>query len=279
MNRSALYLVRHQSVKTKIEILINDMLFIKSQNFDTEKQSFQFINHLLRNSKKQKITIKLYPLDEELFDEHSRFRIELSMFNKKIDWDTDNFDNHKVLLDYNSSKTKVDSFEKIDKLEDKNYFEKEFTFTIDQELADTSPNLNALAKNLSAVDTTLLKKQLLKKYRQLVSSVKQQDRTLFNKIYSGKTKLFAQYNQLNKEEIEGLKEEADFIFKETELILNDDIEMFFYGNDRIISLENIKDRKPALSFKYKAENNNYYSIEMPLYFYIPKDSTELKILY
>ena len=134
-------------------------------------------------------------------------------------------------------------------------------------------------KNLSTIDTTLLKKQLLKKYRQLISSVKQQDRALFNEIYSGKTELFAQYNQLNKEEIEGLKEEADFIFKETELILNDDVEMFFYGNDRIISLENIKDRKPALSFKYKAEDDNYYSIEMPLYFYIPKDSTELKILY
>ena len=204
--------------------------------------------------------------------QNSSILLQLHRLDSKENWNQRNFDSQKTIIKYDSQDES--------NLEDKNIFEKEFTFKIDQDLVDASPNIHNLAKDLSSIDADLLKKRLVKKYNQLIQSVEQKDEASFWNIYTGKAKHFAKYNQLNKEELEDLKEEGDFIFNETELILNSDsVNLFFYRDNRIISLENTKDRKPALSFKYKAEDDNYYSIEMPLYFYILKDSNELQILY
>ena len=137
--RAPLFFIQYYFGKVKLEIYINDCLLVRTDKYSIKSQEYLMLNHLLIPNKEQSLKIKFFP-QEEVFDANSSILLQLHRLDSKKNWNERDFSSQKTIIKY-------DSLDEIN-LKGKSYFEKEFTFTIDQELADTSPNLNALAKKL-----------------------------------------------------------------------------------------------------------------------------------
>ena len=297
-----IYIYEYNYSNTYVEMYINDKLFLKSYSFVRGAQDFHLINQYLNNNLKQKLKVVLKPIDDELFNDQSYFKITLSSFDKKSYYDEDIWSNKlKKIENYTSDEFARDSngdfsvdangntmgYIKEKRLEGKPYFEKEFEF--EAKLPFKLPKLQETSKDLRRLDSSVLKKQVLAYFERFRSSIlKKSDENFFWKTMYNKSRLNFISNYRTEEEIEFEFKNNNFIYNKKHISIDNinKYQIVFYDQGRIVTLENTSpnnDRKgkSVLNFKILDEKGivKQQSDKMQFYFHIPKGSNSLEVIY
>lgn len=296
-----IYIYEFNYSDVNIEMYINDKLLFKFYTYSRETQDYHLINHYLNNELAQKLKIIVKPLDNELFNEQSYFKVMLSSFDKKSFFDRETWDEElKKITEYSTDEFARDSngdfavdkdgntigYIKEKRLEGKPYFEKEFEF--EASIPFKLPNVLETSKDLRKLDTVVLKKQVVTYFNRFIKSVNNSDddaffwETMYRKAY-----LECMANYRSEEEINELYENAEFVFsdKRVTFLPLEDYEMVFYNEGRLVTLESTssdlkKKGKSVLNLELRQEGKEVKkSNKMQFYFHIPKGGKELEVIF
>ncbi|MBL4745726.1 MAG: hypothetical protein JKY08_05110 [Flavobacteriaceae bacterium] len=291
---SPLYLIRHSISGGLLEISINKKIILKNHEFSVKSQKHEFINHLLKRNNKQEVSIKMFPPVSEKFDSNSSFSLELSKFESKDNWDNWIDDNQQtIILKYNTNDVKKKpngfpltengKFRRKVNIEGLLYFEKKIEFEAEMPF-ENEVLLNG--KELSKLDSKTLEEKVLLEYQRFANSVENKEENIYWKMYYSKIAYFSKANFLTKKDIDDLIKEGEMYYNKMSYLPIENYEMKFYDEGRLVCFESksneleFKGKSPLVATAVNPKNpSDVFKNPVQFYFYMPKDSDELKIMY
>ncbi len=283
LNDFPFYFIKINSSSISCKTTINNVLFKKYYSYSKDLQGIHFINHYIKN--KNKIKLHIAPVYDTIFEKTNDF-INIKVYkspSKKIYTEDDFFTSAEEVINFDtyapSNKKKI-IYENIEGLP---YFEKEFEFEAEMPF-ENEALINS--KNLQEIDKKVLEQKVLKQYQRFVNSVKNKDENTYWELYYHKVAYFAKANFLTEEEIEDLIKEGEIYYEKMSYQPIENYEMVFYDEGRLVCFES---KSNELEFKGKSpliatavnpnDPNDVFRNPIQFYFYMPKDSNELKIMY
>ncbi len=294
---SPIYLYNFTYSNVNIEIYINEQLFLKSYYKGNEVDDNHLINHYLNKEVHQKLKVIVKPINDKYFNQQSYFTIHLSSLPDRKTFFKKEWKESKKIIEYTTNEFARDAngaftrdstgavvgYIKEKKLEGKSYFEKEFEFEAEMPFENEALNNS---KDLQKIDKKVLEQKVLEQYQRFVNSVKNKDEKTYWELYYHKIAYFAKANFLTENDIENLKKEGKMYYKMMSYQPIENYEMVFYDEGRLVCFES---KSNELEFKGKSpliatavnpnDPNDVFRNPIQFYFYMPKDSNELKIMY
>ncbi|WP_438710425.1 hypothetical protein ACSTS3_15930 [Aquimarina muelleri] len=295
LNNIPFYLLGYNFTKSFIHIEINGKLFVKDYKRSTKIQGYHFVNQFLNQKRKQKINVKIYPSKSDLFDEFSNFRINLSMLPSKKAWDNVNFTEQHYLIEYNTDDltgekdedgfplTENGKFKRKINIEGLPYFEKEFEFEAEMPFENEALQNS---KDLREIDSTILEQKVLGQYHAFINSVKNKDENTYWEMYYNKVAYWAKANFFTEKDIDDLIKEGEMYYNMMSYQPIENYELVFYDEGRLVCFESksndleFKGKSPLIATAVNPNDpKDVFRNPIQFYFYMPKDSNELQIMY
>lgn len=256
----------------QFEILVNDIPVFSKIGTQGSITSSAPINSCMLKSGKQKLTLRLYPnVGKEninvSYKNNSPFNLSISY--RKDAWDNDNLDEITVFH--------LPSIPLPEK--GLSYFEKEIEFEtkIPYEFEGWSNS-----KDLTKIPD--IEEKVFNKYREILKILADKNYSAFAKMKNQKDiEMNISFYLKPNEVIEGEKFDKD-AFTEKDAVVEplDNVKVVFYGNDKLVTLENIKNKKSALRTKIIHKTNDGKqkdeTISFPILLHIPQNSDTLEII-
>lgn len=256
----------------QFEILVNDIPVAKKIGLNGAITSASPINSCILRSGKQKLTIKLYPnvgKSHITTSAKNTSPIMLSISYRKDTWD------HQDISEVTVFKLP----QIILPVPGLAYFEREFDF-----IADVPYRFQGwtMSKDLRKVPG--IEKKVIDRYKEFKALLVAKNYNTFAKIKKQKdvemnTSFFLRPNEI--EEGENFERTA-FTEKDAEVQPFDDVKVNFYGDGKLVALENIKDKGSALRTKIRHISPDgkvkEELIKFPMLFHMPQHSDELEII-
>ncbi len=292
IDNKPLYNFHYSYSGCQIEILINNKLILKEFGYNTGAYYTPIsIHHLFVKEKTQKIKVIVKPLIDEELTNQSSFRIGVSYFkNRALRNNYHQNEDSFFLFQFNTDETiNFESFERKINIEGLSYFEKEFQFKTDDIFIKNDFLTNA--QDLREVNQDSLKQKVLNQYNKFANSVNNKKEEIFWENWYNKTNYLieANYlvpiNELGIIDIESIIKEAKTIYTQANFpLIEDNYEMIFYDNGKLVCFESKKEDlrlkgKSPLIGTAEQHDGSLYKKPFQFYFYMPKDSNELKIMY
>ena len=167
------------------------------------------------------------------------------------------------------------------RLEGKVYDEKEFEFKADFDIENKELSK---AKDLRKLDRDSLKQKVLNKYQRFANSVNDKNKEVFWEMWYNKIKDVVKNNYFLEKDINDVVEEAESIYSQAKFLPIENYEMIFYDEGRLVCFEStvddlkLKGKSPLIGTA-KQHDGSVYKKPIQFYFYMPKDSNELQIMY
>lgn len=294
--KASLFLFDYSHSQVNIEVLVNDKLLSKSSIHNKQEQGYKFMNHLLsKKNKKQLVKLRITSLDKlSNFDKHnSYFSFNLSEMNR-LEWSNDNFENQNYFIKYSNYGFKKDSKGELirdlngdvirkDNLDNLNVFEKEFEFEAEMPFENEALQNS---KDLREIDSTILEQKVLGQYHAFIKSVKNKDEDTYWEMYYNKVAYFAKANFFTEKDIDDLIKEGEMYYTMMSYQPIENYEMVFYDEGRLVCFESksndleFKGKSPLIATAVNPNDpKDVFRNPIQFYFYMPKDSNELQIMY
>lgn len=256
----------------QFEILVNDVPVAKKMGIKGAMTSSAPINSCILHSGKQKLTIKLYPnvgKDRITTSDKNASPFTLSVTYRKDAWDHNDI-----------SEVTVFQLPPVTIPESGlPYFEKEFEF--DAEVPYQFVGWST-SKDLTKIPD--IEQKVMNKYEEIKKLLAAKNYSAFAKMKNKKdvemnTSFYLKPNEVA--EGDAFDREA-FTEKNAEVQPFTNTKVVFYGNGRLVTLENTDDKGSALRTKIKHVSADgkvkEEVIKFPILFHIPKNSDELEII-
>lgn len=255
----------------QFEILVNDVPVMKKIGTKGAMISSVPINSCILESGKQKVKIKLYPNigKDKLISTNKNSPLSLSISFRKDAWDNQNLN-------------EINVFELPPIIVPEiglDYFEKEYEF--DAEVPYKFDGWK-MSKDLTKIPN--IEDKVLNKYKEIYNLLEKKDYLSFEKLKKNKDKEMNISFFLKPQEIvEGSNfDKAAFIEKDALIQPLVNVRVVFYGYNKLVTLENIKDKGSALrtiiNHPTKDGKLKQETIKFPILFHMPQNSNELEII-
>lgn len=293
INNKPLYNFNYSYSGCQIEILINDKLILKEFGYNIGAYYTPIpINHFLLKNNPQKVKVIVKPLGSDYLTEQSSFNIGISYFsdkNTRTEYDKD--EDKYFLFQFDTDETITsDGFERKVNIEDLTHYEKEFEFDSNIHIEN---DFLANAKDLRNLDRDSLHKKVLGMYQEYGNSINDKIEEVFWKLMYGKVSHFTKSNYLlitdsiNNIDLESIIKEAEAIYSQANFPpIGNDYEMIFYDSGKLVCFEStvddlkLKGKSPLIATATNPNDpKDIYKKPIQFYFYMPKDSNELQIMY
>lgn len=256
----------------QFEILVNDVPVAKKIGIKGAMTSSAPINSCILQSGKQKLTVKLYPnVGKDMITTSDK---KASPFNLSVTYRKDAWNHNDI------SEVTVFQLPAIILPESGlPYFEKEFEF--DAEVPYRFEGWQT-SKDLTKVSD--IKQKVMNKFEEIKKLLEAKNFAAFAKMKNKKDIEMNTSFYLKPDEVaegEAFEREA-FTEKNAEVQPFTNAKVVFYGQGRLVTLENTDDKGSALRTKIKHISADGKAkeevIKFPILFHIPKNSDELEII-
>lgn len=256
----------------QFEIFVNDVPVAKKMGVKGAMTSSAPINSCILKSGKQKLKIKLYPnvgKDKITTSDKNASPFSLSVTYRKDAWDHNDM-----------SEVTVFQIPPIPIPESGlPYFEKEFEFD-----AEVPYQFEGWSTSKDLTKMSDIEQKVMSKYEEIQKLLTTKNYTAFAKMKNKKdvemnTSFYLKPNEIT--EGDAFDREA-FVEKDAEVQPFTNAKITFYGDGRLVTLENVDDKGSALRTKIKHVSADgkvkEEVIKFPVLFHIPKNSNDLEII-